>query len=237
VALRLIPIVLFATSALLALKAADTLGARRSLAPVPSAQAAGAPAQPAGPATSTQRPVEQPLPQAAQPSAEQGLLERLAERRRQLEERARELDQREAMLRAAETRVEQRVEELRRIEQRVDQGVQARQDEQNQQLRGLITMYENMKPKEAARIFDRLDMEVLIAMATRMNPRRMSEVMAEMQPEAAQRLTVALARRAGANASAPPAAAAPATPQAAPSASPPSAPGARELPRIDQRRS
>jgi flagellar motility protein MotE (MotC chaperone) len=54
-------------------------------------------------------------------------------------------------------------------------------------------MYETMKPKEAARIFERLDMGVLIDVAKRMQPRKMSAVLAVMDPVAAQELTVELA--------------------------------------------
>ena len=58
-------------------------------------------------------------------------------------------------------------------------------------------MYENMKAKDAARIFDRLDMKILVEVATQIKPRKMSEILAQMSPEAAERLTVELARRAG----------------------------------------
>ena len=54
-------------------------------------------------------------------------------------------------------------------------------------------MYENMKAKDAARIFDRLDMRILLEVATQINPRRMSDILAQMSPEAAERLTVELA--------------------------------------------
>ena len=58
-------------------------------------------------------------------------------------------------------------------------------------------MYENMKPKDAARIFDRLDMKILVDVSTQMNPRKMSDILAQMTPDAAERLTVELANRAG----------------------------------------
>ena len=53
-----------------------------------------------------------------------------------------------------------------------------------------------MKPKDAARVFDRLELRVLVAVATQINPRRMSDILAQMSPEAAERLTVELASRA-----------------------------------------
>ncbi len=55
-----------------------------------------------------------------------------------------------------------------------------------------------MKPKEAARIFDRLDMRILAEVATTLKSRTMSEILAQMSPEAAEKLTVELANRANA---------------------------------------
>jgi flagellar motility protein MotE (MotC chaperone) len=55
-------------------------------------------------------------------------------------------------------------------------------------------MYEAMGPKEAARIFDRLDARTLVDLVNQMNPRKVSEIMARMQPEAAERMTLELAR-------------------------------------------
>jgi flagellar motility protein MotE (MotC chaperone) len=53
-----------------------------------------------------------------------------------------------------------------------------------------------MKPKDAAKVFDRLEMPVLIEIASQIAPRKMSDIMGLMQPDAAERLTVELARRA-----------------------------------------
>jgi flagellar motility protein MotE (MotC chaperone) len=57
-------------------------------------------------------------------------------------------------------------------------------------------MYENMKPRDAARVFDRLSIDILVSVVLQMNPRKMSEVLAAMTPESAEKLTVALANRA-----------------------------------------
>jgi flagellar motility protein MotE (MotC chaperone) len=54
-------------------------------------------------------------------------------------------------------------------------------------------MYESMKPKDAARVFDRLGLDVLVPVVQQMNPRKMSEVLAAMAPDRAEKLTVALA--------------------------------------------
>ena len=104
---------------------------------------------------------------------------------------------RESLLKAAEKRVEAKVAELKGVETRVKTEMGNRDKAEAKRLKGLITMYENMKPKDAARIFDRLDMKILVEVSTQMNPRTMSAILAQMTPEAAERLTVELANRAG----------------------------------------
>ncbi len=58
-------------------------------------------------------------------------------------------------------------------------------------------MYENMKPKDAAKVFDRLEMPVLFEIASQIAPRKMSDILGLMSTEAAERLTTEMARRAG----------------------------------------
>ncbi len=74
---------------------------------------------------------------------------------------------------------------------------QRKEDVENARFKSVVTMYETMKPKEAAKIFDRLDIRVLIEVASQIKPQRMSEIMAQMSPEAAERLTVELAANSG----------------------------------------
>ncbi len=62
--------------------------------------------------------------------------------------------------------------------------------------RTIVAMYENMKSKDAARIFDRLDLKILVEVSTQMKPAKMAEILGQMTPEAAERLTVELANRA-----------------------------------------
>ena len=72
-----------------------------------------------------------------------------------------------------------------------------RDETDNARLKSVITMYETMKPKDAAKIFDRLDIKVLIEVASQMKPQVMAAIMAQMTPENAERLTVELATRSG----------------------------------------
>lgn len=139
--------------------------------------------------------------QSVSPS-ERAILERLQSRRQELEARAREIDIRESLLKAAEKRVELRVEELKAIELRISTANQQKSEADAARFKGIITMYEGMKPKDAAKVFDRLEMPVLFEIASQIAPRKMADILGLMSTEAAERLTVEMARRAGSDKSA-----------------------------------
>jgi flagellar motility protein MotE (MotC chaperone) len=131
--------------------------------------------------------------------AERAILERLQERRQELEQRARELELRETVLQATEKKIEQREKELKETEARIAAAMKKKDESEAARFKGLVTMYESMKAKEAAKIFDRLDIKLATDVANQINPRRMSDILAQMSPEAAERLTVELANRNGAS--------------------------------------
>ena len=146
------------------------------------AAARNMPAQPAG----------VPPPRNVSPS-ERAILERLQQRRKDLEAQARELDMRESLLKAAESRLESRIKELKQVGGRVAGAPGKKDEESSERFKGLVAMYENMKAKDAARIFDRLDLKILASLAGQINPRRMADILANMSAEAAERLTVEFA--------------------------------------------
>ena len=128
--------------------------------------------------------------------AERAILERLQERRVELDARAKEIEMRDSLVKAAEKRLEERIVELKELEARINASMNKKNDDEVARFKGLVTMYENMKAKDAAKIFDRLDMKILIEVASQINPRNMSAILALMTPDAAERLTVELANRA-----------------------------------------
>ena len=127
----------------------------------------------------------------------------LGERRQELDARARELEIRENLVRSAEQQLDGRVHDLKGMETQANGAAAKKEEEEAARLKGLVTMYENMKAKDAAKIFDRLEMPVLIAVVSKIKPRVMADIMAQMQPEMAEKLTVELANRASGTESAP----------------------------------
>ena len=139
------------------------------------------------------------IPALGQPisPSERAILERLQSRRQELEARAREIDIRESLLKAAEKRIESKVQEMKAVESRIAAVGEQKTEADAAHFKGIITMYESMKPKDAAKVFDRLEMPVLFEIASQIAPRKMSDILGLMSTEAAERLTTDMARRAG----------------------------------------
>ena len=166
----------------------------------PAAPAGGGPPAPLGkdakptpPAGGTVIPTDG----VALPSgAERAILERLQQRREELDTRARELDIRESLIQGAEKRMDAKLAELKEVEAQIKASTQQKDDAAKAQLKGLVTMYENMKPRDAAKIFNGLDTNVLLEVAAQINPRTMADIVAQMSPDVVQHLTVELADKA-----------------------------------------
>lgn len=123
------------------------------------------------------------------------LLQRLSERRKELDERESALSERAAMLEAAEKRIDARIKRLEELEASIAAKTAEREKRRQEEIAGLVEMYENMKPRDAAKVFDRLQLEVLVRVVEEMKPRVMSAILAEMKPQKAEELTMAIAER------------------------------------------
>jgi flagellar motility protein MotE (MotC chaperone) len=157
------------------------------------------------------------------------VLTSLAHRRSELDAREQELTTRENLIVAAAKRVDQRIAELKALQMKLQSLLGQRDSAEQKQFDQLVKSYASMRPKDAARIFNALSDDVLVPVAAAMKADVLGAILAQMQPEAAQKLTVKLANRLNpqkietqnaqmAAATLPPAGAQPASPPAAPSA-------------------
>jgi flagellar motility protein MotE (MotC chaperone) len=134
-----------------------------------------------------------PLEAAEGDNSEAALLGRLSERRAELDQREADIDMRIALVEAAEKRLDQRTQDLAALEARVAALVDEKQAAEEEGFKAVVSMYEGMKPKDAAKIFNTLSMSVLLKVARAMSPRKMSPILAAMSAEPAQKLTTAMA--------------------------------------------
>lgn len=127
-------------------------------------------------------------------SSETDLLTRLGDRRGELDAREKELEMRMALVEAAEKRLDERTAALKVLEAQINALVEQKKSDEKAQFAGIVAMYETMKPKEAATLFNALDNEILLRVARAMNPRKMAPILAKMDPIKAKTLTAGLAR-------------------------------------------
>ena len=122
------------------------------------------------------------------------LLQELSDRREQIEKMSKQISLREGLLKAAEKRISKRVSELKLLQKTINDLIKTHDDQQETKMASLVKIYEAMKPKDAARIFEQLDLDTLLIVAERMKERKLAPVMAQMNPEKAKDVTVELSK-------------------------------------------
>jgi len=120
------------------------------------------------------------------------LFEDLKKRRSQLDEQGRDLMVREALLKAARQEIDQKYDELLALRSEIETLLKQQSDEEKARIQSLVKIYEGMKPKDAARIFNTLDMDVLLNVVGRMSERKSAPIIASMDPARARNLTIML---------------------------------------------
>jgi flagellar motility protein MotE (MotC chaperone) len=123
------------------------------------------------------------------------ILQSLAQRRDDLDKRAAEVDRQEALLQATEQRIDAKIAKLQEMEGKINDAFKKEDQKDDAKFKSLVKIYETMKPKEAARIFEQLDLPVLLDVLERMRETKTSPILASMEPGKAKAVTLALAAR------------------------------------------
>jgi flagellar motility protein MotE (MotC chaperone) len=171
-----------------------------------SARAANGPA-PAAPAGDIMAVNTAPAPQVCAPTPEElakqaGLspaelqtLQNLGARRTQLDQRERDMSTQLALLSAAETKIDAKLQQLAGLKTDI-QGLLGQADaEKAAEVDRLVNVFQAMKPKDAAARFGLLDDSVRLPVAAKMKDKAFSAILAQMTPTDAKVLTERLAAR------------------------------------------
>jgi flagellar motility protein MotE (MotC chaperone) len=119
----------------------------------------------------------------------------LAQRRDDLDKRAAEIDRHEALLQATEQRIDEKIARLQQMEGKINDAFKKEDQKDEAKIKSLVKIYETMKPKEAARIFEQLDQPVLLDVLEQMKEMKTAPILAAMDPAKAKAVTLALAAR------------------------------------------
>jgi flagellar motility protein MotE (MotC chaperone) len=190
--LRLLPAVMIAGTVLLFLKGAGLIHDARAEGQS-KVQTASALAVPHAEPIARKDPASDDTETAS--AAEVDVLSSLTRRRTELDARGRDLDMRANVLAATEKRIDAKITALKQLQLQINQMMGQRDAAQEKQIVSLVKTYSAMKPKDAARIFNGLDENVLLEVAQAMKSDALAPVLAGMNAETAQKLTLRLASR------------------------------------------
>lgn len=123
------------------------------------------------------------------------VLQDLSSRRQALDKEQENLNLRENVLKATENKLDQKVQELKALQEQVSELMKGYDAQENAKFHSLVKIYENMKPRDAAKIFDELEMPMLIQIVTRMKEVRVAPIIAAMNPSKAKELSIELAKQ------------------------------------------
>lgn len=221
--IRILPVLIFTAVLIVTVKigdVADLLKGDKPTLQVAKVQAQAPPAAPKGGPTPLQAPAQTPAPAPAPSPAQSAgapipaapesnldpandptlftqneidLLQSLAERRELIEKQTQEMTVRQGLLQAAEQRIDKKIQELKSLQAAIDGLIQKHDEQEEQRVQSLVKIYEGMKPKEAGRIFETLDIDTLLLVAEKMKERKLSPILAAIDPVKAKELTVKIA--------------------------------------------
>ena len=127
-------------------------------------------------------------------AVEESMAAALRARREALDQRERNLATREALMATVEQRLAARAAELLSLQRDGDAEDAAARLRAESSWVTLAKLYESMRPRDAAEIFNELDMPILVQVVNRMSERRAAPVLAAMTPERARQVTAELSR-------------------------------------------
>ena len=127
--------------------------------------------------------------------SEMDLLKELSKRRDTLDKEKKDMNVREQVLKATENKIDQKVGELKNLQSQLEVLMKQYDQKENSKILSLVKIYETMKPKDAAKIFNELEMPVLLKVVSNMKEVKVAPVIASMDPVKARDLSIELAKQ------------------------------------------
>lgn len=114
---------------------------------------------------------------------------KLNERKEELDRREAELSELEAELHKQKDEIEQRIVKLEQIREEVANILKERVEVDQQRVSTLVDFYSNMKPKQAAEIFTKLNEDLAVEVLGKMKKKNAADIMNLLEPTKARTLS------------------------------------------------
>lgn len=128
------------------------------------------------------------------------LLDALRSREAAVKDREHNIEMRKKALDVAQVEIDRRLDALAAAEKRLEATLALANTASDDDIARLTTVYENMKPKDAAALFEAMEPQFAAGFIARMRPDAAAKVMSGLNPQVAYTISVILAGR---NANAP----------------------------------
>ncbi|NBO18717.1 MAG: hypothetical protein EBV03_05700 [Proteobacteria bacterium] len=122
-------------------------------------------------------------------------MQNLAQRRDELDRWERNIQIKESMLAATEKRIDQKITQIESMKKEVANLLSQYNEKEDTKIRSLVKIYENMKPKDAARIFDEVEMPILLLIIDKMSEKKVAPILSYMDSKKAKSITVQVAEQ------------------------------------------
>lgn len=133
-------------------------------------------------------------PVMAEPTGDElNHLMKLVERKKELDSREEELNRVEAALGEQKAELQKRLNELEKMRGSISNLLENRVKADEQKLDTLVQFYSNMKPPQAAKIFETIDEDLAVQIIGRMKKKNAADILNLMKPEKAQMFTESFA--------------------------------------------
>lgn len=111
---------------------------------------------------------------------------KLNERKRELDAREEELNRVETELTAQKSELEKRLNELEQTRKQISTVLEEKVQADDKKIDNLVQMYTNMKPQQAAKVFENIDEDLAVEILARMKRKPAAEIMNLIKSEKAQ---------------------------------------------------
>lgn len=129
------------------------------------------------------------------PEIKKEMYEDLLKRRQELDAKEQQLSQREALMEASQKEIDRKYKEMEGLRDEIKGLLQKQSSEEDARINSLVKIYSGMKPKDAARIFNTLDMDILLSVVSKMPESKSAMIIANMDADPARALTTMLAEQ------------------------------------------
>ena len=128
------------------------------------------------------------------------VLQKLSVRREALDAKQKDLDLRENLVKAAEARIDKKIAEMKELQSNIEAMLKQVDRQDEEKLKSLVKIYENMKPKDAANILSTLELPVQLGVLGHMKEAKVAPILSAMDLQQAKLVTDAMAARRAAKA-------------------------------------